>query len=159
MWEELIIQNRSVFSIDHVGEFLVFLNVNIFLKDELSLWINTIIAFIWGEHWKLSTCGWLFSTRSSARGEIILMIDNVLFHPHMKAITVLLYQNYSKMFNTWMFCFTEDNKRIPGIENTITEPNWKKDFQHTSCCQELLPSTLYMFGLFTRLFPSSENFP
>jgi hypothetical protein len=26
---------------------------------------------------------------------------------------------------TWMFCFAEDNKIISGIENTITEPDWK----------------------------------
>ena len=45
---------------------------------------------------------------------------------------------------------------------TITEPEWKKIF-NTSCrrpCGNLLsPSTLYMFGLFTRLSPSSANFP
>ena len=41
----------------------------------------------------------------------------------MKAITVLLYRNYSKMFNTGIFCFAEDNKKIPSIENTITEPD------------------------------------
>ena len=25
-----------------------------------------------------------------------------------------------------MFCFAEDNKIMSGIENTITEPDWKK---------------------------------
>jgi hypothetical protein len=46
--------------------------------------------------------------------------------PYMKAITVLLYQNYSKMFITWMFSFAEDNKIISGIENTMSEQEWKK---------------------------------
>ena len=32
---------------------------------------------------------------------------------------------YSRMFMTWIFCFAEDNKIISGIENTITEPDWK----------------------------------
>jgi len=44
--------------------------------------------------------------------------------PHMKAITVLLYRNYPKMFISWMFCFAEE--LISGIENTIMEPDWKK---------------------------------
>ena len=35
--------------------------------------------------------------------------------PHMKAITVLLYRNYSKRFLTWMICLSEDNKIISGI--------------------------------------------
>ena len=47
--------------------------------------------------------------------------------PHMKAITVLLYRNYSMIFMTWMFCFTEDNKIISRIENTITETDWTKN--------------------------------
>jgi len=43
----------------------------------------------------------------------------------MKAITVLLYRNYSKMFKKKkMFCFAEDNKIISGIENTITEQDF-----------------------------------
>ena len=58
--------------------------------------------------------------------------------PHMKAITVVLHRNYSKMFMTWMFCFAEDNKIVSGIDNTITEPDSiKTDFQHTSGCHEL----------------------
>jgi hypothetical protein len=32
---------------------------------------------------------------------------------------------YSQMFMTWMFCFAENNKIISGIENTITETDWK----------------------------------
>ena len=32
---------------------------------------------------------------------------------------------YSQIFMTWMFCFAEDKKNISGIENTITEPDWK----------------------------------
>jgi len=44
--------------------------------------------------------------------------------PHKKTITVLLYQNYSKMFKTWMFFFVfffvEDNKIISGFRKC----NW-----------------------------------
>jgi hypothetical protein len=37
-----------------------------------------------------------------------------------------------------MFCFAEDNKTIPGIGNTITEPELKEPgFPHTSGCQGL----------------------
>jgi hypothetical protein len=42
--------------------------------------------------------------------------------PHIKAITVLLYRNYSKMFKN-----VEDNTMIVDIENRITEPGWKKN--------------------------------
>jgi hypothetical protein len=52
----------------------------------------------------------------------------------LKAITVLLYRSFSKMFLTWMFCFVEDNKVISTIEKAITEPDKKKDFHHTSGC-------------------------
>jgi hypothetical protein len=55
------------------------------------------IAFIRGEHPKLLTRG--MKTWCS---------------PHVKAITCLLYRNYSEMFITWMFCFVEDNKIISG---------------------------------------------
>ena len=37
-----------------------------------------------------------------------------------------------------MCCSTEDNKIVSGIENTITEPDYKNtDFQHISGCQGL----------------------
>ena len=45
--------------------------------------------------------------------------------------TVLLYQNYSKMFITWMFCFAEDNRIISCIDNTITVPDWRKRIFNT----------------------------
>jgi hypothetical protein len=43
------------------------------------------------------------------------------------------------MLKTWMFSFAEDNKLISSIENTITEPDWKKTmhFHHISGCQGL----------------------
>jgi hypothetical protein len=88
------------------------------------------------------------------------------FSPHMKVMTVLLYWNYLKMFITWICCFAEDNKITSDIENTITELDWKKrDFSTLLVVRGcrlgdnlLSPSTLYMFVLFTRLFPSSANF-
>ena len=52
----------------------------------------------------------------------------------LKALTVLLYRIFSKMFLTWMFCFVEDNKVISTIEKAITEPDKEKDFHHTSGC-------------------------
>ena len=57
---------------------------------------------------------------------------------------------------------------ISVMENTITESNGKKDFQHTSVfrgCRPnivdnpLVSSTLCMFGLFTGMSPLSVNFP
>ena len=48
----------------------------------------------------------------------------------------LVCRNYFKMFMTWMFFFSEINKIISGIENTITEPDWQNIvFHHTSGCQ------------------------
>ena len=86
--------------------------------------------------------------------------------PHMKAITCLLYRNYSKMFITWMFCFVEDNKIISGqkynygtglkktqIFNTLPVVG---DFRLGD--NLLSPSTLYILGSFTVLSPSSANF-
>ena len=61
--------------------------------------------------------------------------------PHMKAIIVLLYGNYSKVFKTWIFCFLENNKRISIVENTVTELAWKTNLFSThvqfrlSCCR------------------------
>jgi hypothetical protein len=52
------------------------------------------------------------------------------FSPHMKAIHVLLYWNYTKMFITWIFCFAEDNKIIYGKENTITKLEKKINSTH-----------------------------
>jgi len=84
---------------------------------------------------------------------------------YMKAITVLLYRNYSKMYNIWMFCFAEDNKIISGIDNTITKLDLKPIFNTLPIirgCRPgdnlLSPSTWYMFGLFSGLSPSSTNF-
>jgi hypothetical protein len=68
------------------------------------------------------------------------------------------------MFMTWMFCFVEDNKIISGIEKTITETDWKM-FNIVPIARGcrlgdnlLSSSTLYMFGLFTGLSPTSTNF-
>jgi hypothetical protein len=47
-------------------------------------------------------------------------IDNLMFTSY-EGINYF----YSQMFMTWMFCFAEDNTIISGIENTITEPDWK----------------------------------
>jgi hypothetical protein len=66
------------------------------------------IAFIWGEHRKLSTLG---------------------CSPHMKAITVLIYRNYSKMFKNLNVLFyrrpniyniKEDNRLSPGLQPLTT---------------------------------------
>jgi hypothetical protein len=46
-------------------------------------------------------------------------IDNLMFTSY-EGINCF----YSQMFMTWMFCFFY-NKIISGIENTITEPDWK----------------------------------
>jgi hypothetical protein len=54
-------------------------------------------------------------------------VDNFRCSAHMKAITVLLYRSYSKLFIAWMVCFAEDNKIMSRIDNTITEPDWKKN--------------------------------
>jgi hypothetical protein len=71
---------------------------------------------------------------------------------------VLLYRNYSKMFVVWMFGFADDNKIISGIENTITEQDRKKT-DGFSTHFRWSPSTLYRFGLFSKLSSSSANFP
>ena len=107
-----------------------------FCRRRLNVYRNTlmdakwqqcaIIAFIWGELRKLSTWGWLFSQRALSSGETTSWGFTTWCSPHMKAITVLLYQNYSKMFKTSLVCFVVDNKIISSIENTITEPDWKK---------------------------------
>jgi hypothetical protein len=45
---------------------------------------------------------------------------------------VLLYRNYSKMFITLIFCFAENNKLMPVMQNTMPELDWKKkDFHGT----------------------------
>ena len=71
----------------------------------------------WGEHWKFSKWGWYFFQEKTTPRELTTKCS-----PHVKVITVLLYQIYSKMFNTWMLCFSEDKLIISCIENTITLP-------------------------------------
>ena len=44
----------------------------------------------------------------------------------MKAITCLLYRNYSRMFISWMFCFVEDNKIISGKKIQLRNRTEKK---------------------------------
>jgi hypothetical protein len=100
------------------------------------------------------------NARALAQGKITSQWSTIWCSSHMKAITISLNWNYSNMFITWMFCFAEDNKIISGIENTIMEPDWKNtEFQYTSSCQGLSPSTLYMLWLLTGLSPSSTKFP
>jgi hypothetical protein len=48
-------------------------------------------------------------------------VDSLMLTSYEGNNCLLLYPNYSKMFNTSMFCFVEDNKIISAIENTITE--------------------------------------
>jgi hypothetical protein len=81
-------------------------------------------------------------------------VDSLMLTSYEGNNCFLLYPNYSKMFNTWMFCFVEDNKIISSIEKTITETNWKKRIFSTlpivrGCSPGdnlLSPSTIYMFG-------------
>jgi hypothetical protein len=70
----------------------------------------TIIAFIWGEHLKLTTSRGLTTLCST----------------HLKAITVLLSRNYFNMFKTWMFYVVEDNKIIFGFRKYNCETGLKK---------------------------------
>ena len=75
--------------------------------------------------------------------------------PHMKAITVLLYRNYSNMFKTWMCCFVEDNKIISGFRKYNFWTRLKKNgfstrFRLSGVVDRatdnlLSPSTLYVW--------------
>ena len=108
-----------------------------------------MFAFIWGEHRKLWT-----------RGKTISQGLTTWYSPHMKATTILLYRNYSKRFKTWLFCFVVDNKliyrkynygtglKITWIFNTLSVVRGCRPGNNL-----LSPSTLYMFGLYTVLFP------
>jgi hypothetical protein len=62
--------------------------------------------------YELQTQDWLFS------GGLTTWCSH-----HMKAITVLLYQNCAKMFKNWLFCSIVDNKIISDIENIIPVDN------------------------------------
>jgi hypothetical protein len=54
----------------------------------------------------------------------------------MKAM--LFYHSETTIRCLLLEYFAEDNKIISGIENTITEQDWKKtEFQHNSVCQGL----------------------
>jgi len=101
-------------------------------------WQYTIIAFIWGEHRKLSTrrC-FFFIQRDLARGKTTSLGLPTWYSRNMKAM--LFYHNETTIRCLLLEYFAEDNKIISGIENTITEPDWKKtpEFQHTSVCQGL----------------------
>ena len=93
---------------------------SVLLTDELGE--NLHVASHWQalSHNVLSStprCGWLFSPRKN-----IFSWSS----PHMKAVIVLLYRNYSKKFKAWMFCFVEDHIIISGIVNTTTEPDKAK---------------------------------
>ena len=101
--------------------------------DSEYCYMFAIIAFIWGEHRKLSTQGWLFSPWALDRGKTTSRQLTTWCSSHMKAITVLLYRNYSKMFITWIFCVGEDNNRKCKYGNGLG----KTYFQHTSGCKVL----------------------
>ena len=77
----------------------------------------TIIALIWGEHRKLSPRGKATSERLTT-----------WYSSHVKANTVLLYWNYSEMFNTWLFCFVVENKLIQRKYNYGTRIENKHAF-------------------------------
>jgi hypothetical protein len=61
----------------------------------------------------------------NTRENNVSRVDNLMFTSWGQK---LFYYNETtlKMFITWMFCFAEDKKIISSIENTITEPDWKK---------------------------------
>ena len=93
--------------------------------------------------------------RAFARGKTTSRVLTTWCSSHMKAITVLLYRSYSKMFFlAWMFCFADYNKLMSGIENAITEPVFR------DCRPGDDPlSLIYMSGLFSGFSPSSAFFP
>ena len=74
-------------------------------------------------HRKLSTLERLFSLGLKSSVKTTSRGLTTWCSPHMKAITVY--------FNTWIFCFAEDSKIISGIENTLTESYWKKNWFST----------------------------
>jgi len=58
-----------------------------------------------------------------------------------------------------MFCHVEYNNTIPGLENTITEPDLKNGFQNSSCWQGGGVDLLFSSMLNIRgLSPMSANF-
>ena len=61
-----------------------------------------------------------------------------------------------------MFCFAEDNEIISGIENTITEPDWKKTGLSThfllSGVADRQQPTVFLYIIYF-LSPSLANFP
>ena len=69
----------------------------------------TIIPFIWCEHRKLPTL------EGFSPSENNLSIVTTSYSPHMKAVTVLLYQNYSEMFKAGIFWFVEGKNISSGI--------------------------------------------
>ena len=113
---------------------------------------STIIAFIWGEHRKLSTLG---------------------CSPHTKAITVLIYRNYSKMFKNLNVLFYRRQQQKQKQKQKQKHFRYSKynygsglrkkriiiAFLVVRGCRSgdnLLSSfMLYMFGL----SPSSTHFP
>ena len=78
--------------------------------------------------------------------------------PHMKAVTVLLYRNYSKMFITWMFCFVEDNKIISSLENFIKKKKKKKDFNTPPVVMGCLPLHYICLGCSPGCLPCQQIF-
>jgi hypothetical protein len=71
---------------------------------------------------------------------------------------VLLYWNYSKMFVVWMFCFAEDNKIISGMDNTITEQDWRKTRRIFNILPVGLPRHYICLGCSANCLPRQQIF-
>jgi hypothetical protein len=123
---------------------------------------NPIKQYIYNYCFHMRRTCIVVNPRALAQGKTTFRWLTTWCSPHMKAITVLIYRNYSKMFITWMFCFAEDNEIISGIENTITEPDWKKTGLSThfllSGVADRQQPTVFLYIIYF-LSPSLANFP
>ena len=65
-------------------------------------------------------------------------VDKLIFTSYSDNICFIIPKLFKNVQNLTFF-FVIDNKIISGIENAITEPNWKKptDLQYASSCQGL----------------------
>ena len=107
-----------------------------------------LLPSLWGEHRKLLTQGWLFSPWALDRGKTTSRQLTTWCSSHMKAVTVLLYRNYSKMFITWIFCVGEDNNRKCKYGNGLGKKHIFNTRPVVRCCRpgnNILSPSLYIY--------------
>jgi len=91
----------------------------------------TIIAFIWGEHRKLSTQEWLFSQRALAWGKTTLECWQLDVHFIARQQLFHYAETTLKMFKTWIFCSVEDNKIISTFRKYNCRTRLKKKISNS----------------------------